>query len=141
MKCQFCQQPCFLLPEEDPDFLISVLNWECKRHPVKVIHHIYRRFYSTRRNREIRGEIRRWKNTLLTWKVGKLYWRANFWRNEIGEPTSFTVDTIAEINPGRRDIRYNAATNKYGIIKLKGHPKEITPENVITKIKTYIVFS
>jgi hypothetical protein len=136
MKCQFCQQRCSLLQKEDPDYTSYDLNWECKHHPVKVVHVVRRRFYSLRRDREIRGEQRTWKNTFLMWKVGKLYWKVSFYRKEEIIPTFFVVDILADRTPN-----HFSSANKYGVLKLGGHPKEITPENVINKIKTYIVFS
>jgi hypothetical protein len=151
MKCQFCQQRCSLQKNEDylhPNYTSTSLNWICRQHPIEVKQVVYCQRYSLRGNYQQKGEIRYWNNTTLTWLENSKLFRANFFRDGQEEPSHFVLETSKKNFSDLPEIDWNHSRLNNGkffdfdwAIDLEGHPKDITPENIQTKMKTYLVFS
>jgi hypothetical protein len=134
MKCYFCHQRCHLLNKEDKDedYHPSGLMWLCRNHPTKVLHFIRIRSFQVR-GKGIQGKHREWVSTEIRWKDEKDEYCASF---------------IMDGDKPFEVIRYrkpDEMTNIFDfgedmIFKLSEHPKDITPENVVQKIKTYVLF-
>jgi hypothetical protein len=138
MKCQFCKQRCALIKKNDSDFSPGDMNWVCTRHPLRVIHVVSVKRYTLRRDHNIQGEQRLWNNTYMIWEDGKQRFRANFWRFK-GQPNIFVLEAIHLATDLNELDKYDEYADD--VFKLESHPKEITPENIVNKMKTYRVFS
>jgi hypothetical protein len=134
MKCQFCNQRCVQIKATSPDYNKYNIQYVCKNHVIQPVSIVEVRRYHVRGNYDTIGELRLLQNTILSWPTNnKQYYLASFWRNENQEPGYFTV------------VKSNKAdwSGAYGqsVLYLEEYPKDITPENIINKVKTYIVFS
>lgn len=140
MRCQFCNERCVFQKKRDQqDF--EGFTWKCTRHPIEVIQNVSRRRYSIRGHYNIQGEVRLWRSTTLIWKDGSRTFKAHFFRNQEEEPARFVVEA-SSLRPMSSEQRaWEDFRNWTTVMTLKGHPKELTPENITTKIKTYLVFS
>jgi hypothetical protein len=140
MKCLFCQQHCSFREKLPGEVFYSStgLHWVCQRHPLEVVHLVQQEFYSTRKNRNIRGQTRLWSQTYLCWDTVQLprynnlvvpKWVARFYRGA-GWEMAFQLLKRSGLN-----IHYES------VLELQEHPKGVTPENIVEKMKTYLVFS
>jgi hypothetical protein len=150
MKCQFCNASCFLVREGDPDFYGSSMLWECRNHPsVQHVRHcvLFNRQYSrgkkSRQGKNRQGIIREWTYTEVRWTNSNgLIYCARWHYNEDENPQFFKVTTedpnwMAPKNPADWTDHF---AEKEALV-LEEFPAGITPENVKSKISTWILFS
>ena len=135
MKCFFCNQRCRLLKDNEPDFREREMTWLCGAHPTRVLHHVEITKYKLRRNSEIQGTERFWRYSTVQWvnDKGQIV-AAHYTRDTDGDPKNFAV---FQVKKGREwwNDHYQE------MFSLDHYPEGFTPENIIQKISTYLVFS
>jgi len=135
MKCQFCHERCRLLKEGEPDFTTHDMTWYCPQHPTRVLHHVELEKYALRRDRDIRGVSRTWRNTSIQWVNDRgQSMSAHYRRSDNEEPGNFVVYQITKGKERYQD-RYNE------VFRLEEYPKDFTPENIVRKIGALTIFS
>ena len=132
MKCQFCNQRCHLLKEDEADYSRYEMTWCCPQHPVRVLHHVRTEKYALRRDHSITGVSRYWTHTSIRWvnEKGQIL----IARFERSTNLHFEVYSVKKSKGDGRDD-YNL------IFELKEYPKDFTPENIMEKIRTLTIFS
>lgn len=145
MKCLFCKEPCRLLGRKGPDYHKSEMVWFCDKHP-KVEHvrsRVRIRSYYQRKNYKKSGTIREWDYTEVRWTNSKgQIWRAYWVPNEDETPGHFYV-TVETPKRKRRKPKPTDPwePNESTALELEEWPAGFTPENVQSKVATYLIFS
>lgn len=149
MKCFFCKEPCRLLRRNDPDYYKRDMVWLCDRHPTvqRVEHKIeiekrYQRF-----NSKQTGSIHTWVHTKVQWVNGKgLIYRA-YWIPEAsdryGDSDERFYVTVENPNRVKRVAHTGSSWDPIESValELEEFPVGFTPENIQSKISTYLIFS
>lgn len=141
MKCQFCHKRCTYVVKDQSYYSHTKIEWVCRNHPLEVTQIVRNEKVKMRREFDITGYRRHWEMTYLLWNVSGQEYRANYNYDTDDTPLDFTVE-IKRID-NDRGIGLPTPTFSWyeEIFSLRQHPKDITPENIVSKIKTYLVFS
>jgi len=131
MKCQFCNQRCSLITPDQKQYSKSEMSWLCNKHPTQVIHHVSLSRQVVRNKPEIRGTNRNWDSTSISWTDNNKSMRAIFYKG-VYEPNDFVIYDLTNSK---------SPWDWKEIIFLDAWPPNITPENIISKVKTLITFS